>query len=607
MSFSFRKLFKKSEQDSEVERTRLQFVRPQDQNLSSDDVRIPPANDSGNPSDETLLDSPFLRLDSQSPDQNELDGESLISPFEIVEPEPEPEPENQESVDSSQWQDVKAPGKLPSIVDGIHSEGDEVVLGTNGRLFDEAPKRANESLAAGFGETVMETGVENIDEDKKPVAVDSSLTGYSSFIPDHVSKEDAGLLKSSVSEGLDTVSSLNDLSWVNDPDQIAEESPSLTTLHGNLPDHDEIMSSNKVDDLGAEPGNLSGGSIPFAHTDSLHDFPEIGDEPKPISSLDNNVHPQEKQSFSSSIPTGPVQPAGGTDSTSEDDRSDFLPKDFLGGPDKGYGAGDVDAQFGKAPPLFADELSKNEEVSSGFADENKVISEDSYPPKLPNFPPDAGQGNEMSLTDFEDLEASDSLQAPLSDSAPKPLSMEGGGDLLKAHLMKAEPLESLSPLIADFSGAPDFSSRPTPDLEAEVSGIPLDSTPSRIANQSTLRALLMTDLQIDGQMVVGHCTSLDGIYQCVACTADGRIKASSISGESSEVDLISLIGSVQTLTEAFETGLEGPLTFSSAKGLVSFFASSDACLGILHSEGALKSGIQEHLRLIASVLNVECN
>ena len=135
----------------------------------------------------------------------------------------------------------------------------------------------------------------------------------------------------------------------------------------------------------------------------------------------------------------------------------------------------------------------------------------------------------------------------------------------------------------------------------------LDSTSSRIADQSTLRALLMTDLQIDGQMVVGHCTSLDGIHQCVACTADGRINASSISGESSEVDLISLIGSVQTLTEAFETGLEGPLTFSSAKGFVSFFASCDACLGILHSEGALKSGVQERLRLIASVLNAECN
>ena len=356
MSFSFRKLFKKSEQDSEVERTRLQFVRPQDQNLSLDEVRGSPVNDSGNPRDETLLDSPFSRLDSQSPDQNEPGGGSLISPFEIV----EPVLENQEVADSSQWQDLKSPGKLPSVVEGMHGEGDEVVLGTSGRLFDEAPTLANESLGAGFGETVMEPGVENIDEGKKPDAVDTNLPGQSSFIPDNLTKEDQGLTKSSVSEGLDTVSSLNDLSWVNDPDQIEDEPPSLTSVHGDLPDHDEIMSSNKVDDLGADPGNLSGGSIPFAHSESLNDLPETGDGCKPIASSDHNVRPQEKQSYSSSIPTGPVQPAGFPDAATDDDRSDFLPKDFLGGSDKGYGAGDTDAHFGKAPPLFEDALIKNE-------------------------------------------------------------------------------------------------------------------------------------------------------------------------------------------------------------------------------------------------------
>ena len=603
MSFSFRKLFKKSEQDSEVERTRLQFVRPQDQHLSSDEVHRPPANDSGNPRDETLPESPFSRLGSQSPDQNESSGGSLISPFEIV----DPVPENLESDDSSQWHDGKSPGKLPPVVDGVHGEEDGGVLGTSGRLFDEAPKLANESLAAGFGETVMETGVENIDKGKKPDAVDSSLPGYTSFIPDNVIKEDPQLTKSSVSEGLDNVSSLNDLSWVNDPDQIEDEPPSLTSVHGDLPDHDERISSNKVDDLAAESGRLSGGSMPFAYAEPLNDVPEIGDGGKPISSSDQNVRPQEKQPYSSSIPTGPLQPAGVPASTKDDDRSDFLPKDFLGVPDKGYATGDADDHLSKAPPLFEDALSQNEGISSGFVDESQVASEDSYPPKLPDFPFDSGKGNAMDSTGFEDIKASDTLQAPLSVSDPNSLLMEGGGDLLKAHLMKAEPLESLSPLAADFSGASDFSRRPTPDPEADVSGIPLESTSSRIADQSTLRALLMTDLPIDGQMVVGHCSSLDGIYQCVAYTADGRIKASSISGESSEFDFISLIGSVKTLTEVFETGLEGPLTFSSAKGLVSFFASSDACLGILHSEGALKSGIQERLRLIASVLNAECN
>ena len=116
----------------------------------------------------------------------------------------------------------------------------------------------------------------------------------------------------------------------------------------------------------------------------------------------------------------------------------------------------------------------------------------------------------------------------------------------------------------------------------------------------------MTDAEIDGGMVVRHCADLEGVHLCVACTTDGRIKASSMPGEAFEIDVMSLLGSVRNLAEAFGSGLEGPLTMRSAERIVSFFVSGNACLGVLHAEGALESGVQERLWLIAGALNAEC-
>ena len=131
MSFSFRKLFKKSEQDSGVERTRLQFVRPQGQALSPDDDRSSPVIDSGDPGGSAVLESPFSRLDLQSMNQKETGAAPLSSPFEIADPLPA-KPEVDDAFSS---QAVKQPVHLSSPEDAMNREGDTVAEGTNGRLF----------------------------------------------------------------------------------------------------------------------------------------------------------------------------------------------------------------------------------------------------------------------------------------------------------------------------------------------------------------------------------------------------------------------------------------------------------------------------------------
>ena len=173
--------------------------------------------------------------------------------------------------------------------------------------------------------------------------------------------------------------------------------------------------------------------------------------------------------------------------------------------------------------------------------------------------------------------------------------------------MQSQPLKSLSPLAADSPDTPgSLALEGKPLLDQQVLQSASVSHTSSMDGQPTLRALLMTDAEIEGEMVVRHCADLDGIHLCVAYTTDGRIKASSVPSGTFEIDVMALLGSVRTLAEAFGPGLEGPLTLRSAEGLVSFFVSSNACLGVLHTEGALESGAQERLWLIVGALNAEC-
>jgi hypothetical protein len=173
----------------------------------------------------------------------------------------------------------------------------------------------------------------------------------------------------------------------------------------------------------------------------------------------------------------------------------------------------------------------------------------------------------------------------------------------KEHTKQPEPLVSLSPLPSTSSGS---SSSLDPLGESQVVQDELppigDCNVGSSAGQATLRAFLMTNGDIDGDMVVRHCAELEGIHQCVVYTADGRIESSSMPRGTLEINGTGLLESVRTLASAFAAGSEGPVTLRSPEGLISFFSCGDACLGVLHSEEALKSGVQERLWLITGAL-----
>ncbi|MED5585819.1 MAG: hypothetical protein VYB61_05645 [Verrucomicrobiota bacterium] len=527
--------------------------------------------------------------------QKETGAAPLSSPFEIADHLPA-KPEVDDAFSS---QAVKQPVHLSSPEDAMNREGDAVTEGTNGRLFGEAPKLSNESPVAGFGETVMENEVGGLKENTEPFSAGASSTDQSSVNMDDPPKEDQGWLSSSVSDAPEPVVSLNELPWVDDPAQSPEESPSFSDLPTeSSPGRDKTQQSNEVDDFETGSGGMPGGDVPFPHAASMTGLTEFGNE-QALDELKGDDRSQGQQSYSSSIPEGPVQTAGGVPFEQDDPLPEFSSGDFAAGLDRRHGPEDEPPRHGKDFPVFEDSFSKQEGASGGLSDESQFTGKE-------NDFSDVGFGDGPPLSGLKASEAPGVANQPFSVPDPDSLSTQGGGDLLKAHRLDAEPLESLSPLSADFASIPASPSEPQPKLEHEIPGIRADLRPSSIAGQPTLRALLMTDSEIDGQMIVAHCADLEGVHQCVACTADGRIKVSSMQRDCTEIDFLGLLGSVRAFTEAFGTGLEGPLTFRSPKGLVSFFASGDACLGVLHSEEALKAGVEERLRLIAGALNAEC-
>ena len=611
MSFSFRKLFKKSEQDSGVERTRLQFVRPQEQALPASD-RSPSVADS-----EALTAEGVFTRSAVSPDERQSSGEvqqaaDVQSPFQIAEPL-SGKPESPDASPPEPFLPTEAAVSPTSEVSGVGEELEQKVPG----LFDAAPKLPVEVASAGFFQSVMENGSEDSGEDPGPFSLGADFSDEPSALQDNSPPEDESFLSADVPGGLKPVSSLHELPWVDDdPAQnqgelspfSVEPSDSLTGRHGQpVPD--------PAGEIGNGLSDAANDLTPFSPTGPVPVAPEE-EHTQSRRPFEDDSLAERQQPYSSSIPDGTDQfagfagPSADLDLPEQIDASGALPAGF----DHQDFPKEEDPASGKDYPLFAAPVSNDEVRSTRFAGEGGPAGIHPAPPGLSDFSPDVEKGIEEPLSGRLDppplpvsADASSGIDSEESLAEAGPWPMEGILPLLEAHSKPAEPLESLSPLVPDLPGEGGPADHQGKYLaEQEVSQGTGEAHATSVAGQPTLRALLMTDARIDGEMVVGHCADLDGVHQCVACTSDGRVKASSMPKGSLEIDFLGLLGSVRTLTEAFGAGMEGPLTLRSSEGLVSFFVSGNACLGVLHSEGALKSGVQERLWLIAGALDAEC-
>ena len=611
MSFSFRKLFKKSEQDSGVGRTRLQFVRPQEQALPASD-RSPSAADPEALTAEDAFTSSAVSLDEGQSSGEVQHAADVQSPFQIAEPLSR-KPERPDASPPEPFQPAEAAVAPASEVSGAGEELAQEVPG----LFDAAPKLPVEVPPAGFFQSVMENGSEDSGEDPGPFSLGAGFSDEPSALQDNSPPEHESFLSADAPGGVEPVSSLHELPWVDDdpvqnqgePSPFSvEPSDSLTARHGQpVPDPAGEIGNGLSDAADELPPFSPTGPVPVApeeeHTQSRRPFEDdsLAERPQP---------------YSFGIPDGTDQfagfsgPSADVDLPEQIDASGALPA----GSDHQDFPKEENPVSGKDCPLFAAPASNDEVRSMRFAGEGGPAGTHPAPSGLPDFSPDVEKGTEEPLSGRLDppplpVSADASLgidpEESLAEAGPWP--MEGISPLLEAHFRPAEPLESLSPLVSDLPGEGGPADHQGNYLaEQEVSQGRDESDATSAAGQPTLRALLMTDAGIDGEMVVGHCADLDGVHQCVACTSDGRVKASSMPGGSLKIDFLGLLGSVRTLTEAFGAGMEGPLTLRSSEGLVSFFVSGNACLGVLHSEGALKSGVQERLWLIAGALDAEC-
>jgi hypothetical protein len=66
-------------------------------------------------------------------------------------------------------------------------------------------------------------------------------------------------------------------------------------------------------------------------------------------------------------------------------------------------------------------------------------------------------------------------------------------------------------------------------------------------------------------------------------------------------DGAALFGSVRSLAGTLGA-VESPLTIRSSRGLVSFFTSGEAGLGVRHGDDGFRPGVQERLNLVAGEL-----
>ncbi|MCP4848623.1 MAG: hypothetical protein GY899_11825 [Verrucomicrobiaceae bacterium] len=613
MSFSFRKLFKKSEQDSGVERTRLQFSRPQGQDLSSNENDSSAVEPEGLAA-EGVVASPLSSPGPEEPSRVSEGSAQTPSPFQIV----DAVSAMPEVSGSSQGQPCPSAETLfPSDVEVSGPEG-ELTQAENSGLFDAAPKPTVEPTVVGFYESVMENETEVPEGSPDSFLPGASSPDKSSPLQDPAFAHPRDALAPGGSSDLDAGADSREPSWVDDlgKDRAGASPFSTVPSDSDLETHEE----SRQDSVGEiETGRNAGpeGGLPFPTTGSVPDALESETEDNGlVYSAGGGEFLSPEPSYSSQIPDGSEQSSGFPPPSAEVEKPEDIGTSghfpaFLENQDFSE---EEDAAPGQDFPTFPPSGQDNI-TGEGQLGEGHQAGGNHEPIGFGDFSANDNQGMEQGAChDHIDPEPLSLPTDPLSGSGLKqalaeagPWPLGEGVPSLKAHSKSPEPLESLSPLATESSDIPQF-------VEPAGDFVPDQHTPqpagashgSSMVGQPTLRALLMTDADIDGGMVVRHCADLEGVHLCVASTTDGRIKASSMPDGAFEIDVMGLLGSVRNLAKAFGAGLEGPLTLRSVEGFVSFFVSGNACLGILHAEGALESGVQERLWLITGALDAEC-
>ena len=597
MSFSFKQLFKKDGQDYGTETTRLQFDQPQEETAHATDRNPQPGNSDGL-SAEGVFTAAFSRtVEELPPDQSRSLPEGK-SPFQIA----ESDAGNPEF--SGEAFSKPGPSSDPAFLSGkesVQGEGDVVKEEVTG-LFNSVPPCADVSATAGFFESVMETDVDTPGENPDPSSPGFCSSGESSVMEGGLPPVQRNPETSTMPGDLELSSSVPEPFREVDP-EATRNAPSpfgvgasdVSTAADTAPVRDPV-GENTVPSSGEDSSRS--GQFPFPATGSMPDNPQAEDAGF-TGPFGETVASEHDTASSSGAADEPTQPPG------------FPPRptDVARSPEMGTQE-DIPA-FLEDPDSLQDEGPANSELSSdGQPDEGQFPGIDRGMPNIPEFPPPGHQSIAEPRPDF--LEPG---QQPVSAELPPMVDREKEPSVAgpwpfedefvqpNVNTKQPEPLESLSPLSPTLSGSPGSFDPVVESKAGQDEPLPIgDCNIGSSAGQATLRAFLMTDGDIDGDMVVRHCAELDGIHQCVVYTADGRIKSSSMPNGTLEIDGKGLLESVRNLASAFAAGSEGPVTLRSPEGLVSFFSCTAACLGVLHSEGALKSGVQERLRLITGAL-----
>ncbi len=613
MSFSFKQLFKKDEQSSGVERTRLQFGQPQAEALPSTE-RTPPAEDSDGLSAEGVFTAPSSRIAEELPPSKSLDLPEVKSPFQIAESasgnhefsgEAFPEPVSSSDPASSPEKEF------------VQGEGEVVKEAVTG-LFNSVPPCADLSAPAGFYESVMETDADTPGVNPDPLSPGLCSSDESSVMEGGLPAVQRDLATSTIPGDSEAASSVTEPSWVADS-EATQSVPSPFRV-----DAFDVSTAEHTVPVRELAGEIT---PPFTGEESF----QSGEAPFPVTgSMSNNLQ-AEDAGFTGSFGDDAASGQGAAFSSRvPDEPPGFLPRptDVVRPPELG-GQEHIPA-FLEKPGSLQDEGAVNRNQVSGFpetgaaafpengefssgeqSDEGQFPGIDPAMPNIPEFSSPEHQGIQEPRPDSlepEQLpvptELSSMVDGEKELSVAGPWPFEDEFVQSKAHTKQPEPLESLSPLSSTLSGSPSSFDPVGASKVVQDEFPPIgDCNVGSSTGQATLRAFLMTDGDIDEDMVARHCAELEGIHQCVVYTADGRVKSSSMPNGTLEIDGTGILESVRTLASAFAAGSEGPVTLRSPEGLVSFFSCGDACLGVLHSEEALKSGVQERLWLITCALS----
>ncbi|MFP6873267.1 MAG: hypothetical protein VCA55_07120 [Verrucomicrobiales bacterium] len=482
------------------------------------------------------------------------------------------------------------------------------------------PPCADESAAAGFYESVLAQGEDTPGMNPNLLSPGPCSSGESSVMEGSLPPAQRDSATSTTPGDSQSASSVTEPFWKTH----SEIAPSIPAPFST--DASDVSAEAHRAPARESPDEItvpSAGETPFHAAGSIPGNLQVEDTGF-SGVVEDNVVSEQDVPFPSRAPDELAEPSAfpprptGVAGTPEIGGQEQLPA-FSEKPDSPQDGGSVFGNRNKvpdSPETGGTSFPGDGGLSSGRQSGEESLSEtDPGMPHIPGFSPSEQQGIQEPRpdsfepeqlpvpTELSSVAKGNPVDGEKELSVAGPWPFEDGFVQPKVHAKQPEPLESLSPLSPILPGSqnpfdPAGESKAVQDKHPPSSDCNFGSS----TGQVTLRAILMTDGDIDGDMVVRHCAGLEGVHQCVVYTADGRIKSSSMPDGILEIDAAGLLESVRTLASAFRAGSEGPVTLRSPEGLVSFFSCGDACLGVLHSEGAFKSGVQERFRLITGAL-----